>query len=109
MVSAGDALDGVVGLASGQPGPLLAFTAIPQHQRFPIPAWSPRQGRGMPYFEWYDAVLKLAAAFGLAPAALSEELVADTYAALSSPGSPGYTPLPESVALRAADGSVRRL
>ena len=109
MVSAGDALGGVVSLPSGQPGPLIAYTTIPSHLRYPIPSWSPRQGRGMAYFKWHDAVLKLAAAFGLTPDELSDELVSDTLDSASSPSTPGYSPFRSVVALRSADGALRRL
>ena len=59
MVSAGDALGGVVSLPSGQPGPLIAYTTIPAHLRYPIPSWSPRQGRGMAYFMMQQESLAL--------------------------------------------------
>jgi len=63
----------------------------------------------MAYFMWYDAVLKLVAAFGMTPDELNDELVSDTLDSVSSPSTPGYSPFRGVVALRSADGSLRRL
>ena len=63
----------------------------------------------MAYFKWHDAILKLAAAFGLTPDELSDELVSESLNSVSSPSTPGYSPFRDVVALRSADGTLRRL
>ena len=64
----------------------------------------------MSHFEWYDAVLKLATAFGLSPTDLTDELLADPLCVSSfSPSAPGCSPMTAVVALRSADGRVQRL
>ena len=52
--------------------PLLANSAIPSHQRFPIAVWSPRSGRNMQYVKWEQDISLLAAAFGIPKAQLAE-------------------------------------
>ena len=61
----------------------------------------------MSHFEWYDAVLKLATAFGLSPTDLTDALSADPLSVSSfSPSAPGCSPMTAVVAVRSAGGRV---
>ena len=72
MVAVGDPHRDMTAL-SAPTTPLLATSAVPAPQLFPVARWRPRSGLTVQHHQFKRGVVQLFAAFGLAPEAMQEQ------------------------------------
>ena len=92
MASVGEPGRRVSPTLSAPTTPLLATSAVPQQQLFPIARWRPRSGLTMQHHHFKRGVVQLFAAFGLAPEAMQEKaptIRINPHSSDSAAGKPG--------------------
>ena len=104
MASVGEPGRRVSPTLSAPTTPLLATSAVPQQQLFPIARWRPRSGLTMQHHHFKRGVVQLFAAFGLAPEAMQEKaptIRINPHSSDSAAGKPGGD-VPDVVAAQTA-------